>query len=384
MQRAIFLDRDNTLIHNDGDLGDPAQVRLIQGAASAVASLRGLGYKMVVVSNQGGVARGRYGEAEVEAVNRRIAELVHRQTSGATIDRFYYCPYHPEAVVEQYRRDHPWRKPHPGMILQAAKDLNVDVRQSWTVGDTVRDIQAGKAAGTYTILLSDKLQDSEAALEPGAKPDFIARNLAEAARIIAQQPRPEREAPMPARMREAAPEPPPTPIAAPEPEPPRPVVVTEPPEEPDNPDDDELNDMVNTIADTAVPQARTEKQAGQPIAAPPPPPAPEMIDPPVIAAPADAAPAPGPAAPAPPPAPAGFSPEAEVLTQILRELKRQRADFGDFSWARLFAVLIQMVTIGCVIFALFHLDDVLFFNWMFGAVFGQLAVIAALLYQVRR
>ncbi len=69
MQQAVFLDRDNTLIHNDGDLGDPTQVKLIQGAASAIASLRGLGYKIIVVSNQGGVARGAFGERDVDAVN---------------------------------------------------------------------------------------------------------------------------------------------------------------------------------------------------------------------------------------------------------------------------------------------------------------------------
>src|SRR5690606_40470943 len=115
---AVFLDRDNTIIHNDGDLGDPEQVFLIQGAASAIASLRGLNFKIIVVTNQGGVARGKYTEADVEKTNQRVADLV-KAASGANIDRFYYCPYHPLGTVEQYKQEHEWRKPAPGMILQA-------------------------------------------------------------------------------------------------------------------------------------------------------------------------------------------------------------------------------------------------------------------------
>src|SRR5688572_19204699 len=120
MNRAVFLDRDNTLIENDGDLGDPRQVRLIAGAATAVAAMRKMGFQIVVVTNQGGVARGKYGEADVEQVHARISDEVRRE-SGATIERFYYCPYHPEAVVGRYRCEHPWRKPQPGMLLQAAE-----------------------------------------------------------------------------------------------------------------------------------------------------------------------------------------------------------------------------------------------------------------------
>jgi len=153
MTAAVFLDRDNTLIPNDGDLGDPAQVRLIQGAASAIASLKGLGYKIIVVSNQGGVARGKYGEADVDRVHERINELI-KANSGVAIDRFYYCPYHPEGTVERYRRDHPWRKPRPGMLLQAARDLGLDLKQSWMIGDQMRDVQAGFTAGVIPILLT--------------------------------------------------------------------------------------------------------------------------------------------------------------------------------------------------------------------------------------
>jgi len=151
---AVFLDRDNTLIHNDGDLGDPDRVVLMKGAASAVASLRGLGYRIVVITNQGGVARGHFTEDDVHAVHDRIDQLL-APTNGAIVDRYYYCPFHPEGRLSQYTREHPNRKPQPGMLLDAAREMKLDLSQSWMIGDQVRDIQAGKAAGVRTILLRE-------------------------------------------------------------------------------------------------------------------------------------------------------------------------------------------------------------------------------------
>jgi len=206
MHAAVFLDRDNTLIHNDGDLGDPAEVRLIQGAASAIASLCGLGYKVVVVTNQGGVARGEYTEDDVKAVHDRLQELVKYASNGVRIDAFYYCPYHPEATVEQYRQEHRTRKPKPGMLEQAAKDLKLDLSQSWMIGDQMRDVQAGRAAGCRTVLLRadaqriapedevptvDQNDGADGDDDEPVTPDVVARNLIEAVRVIAQQRKPE-------------------------------------------------------------------------------------------------------------------------------------------------------------------------------------------------
>ncbi len=191
MQAAIFLDRDDTLIHNSGDLGDPAEVRLIQGAAAAIGSLRGLGYKIVVVTNQGGVARGKYSEADVDAVHERINELVRTTASGASIDRFYYCPYHPQGTVERYCREHPWRKPQPGMLLQAAKDMRLDLGQCWMIGDQMRDVEAGAAAGVRTILVHRNGVAPARSDDGQVEPHFVARSLVEAVRIIAQQRKPE-------------------------------------------------------------------------------------------------------------------------------------------------------------------------------------------------
>jgi D-glycero-D-manno-heptose 1,7-bisphosphate phosphatase len=178
--RAVFLDRDNTLIDNDGDLGDPGLVRLLEGAALALRRLRDAGYRLVVVSNQGGVARGAFGEADVEAVNRRIASLVDEAAGRRGIlDRFYFCPYHPQGTVEAYRREHPWRKPQPGMLHAARDDLGLDLQRSWLIGDQARDVAAGRAAGCSTILVS---ADPEAVA--AAAPTAAASTLAEAVVIV--------------------------------------------------------------------------------------------------------------------------------------------------------------------------------------------------------
>lgn len=189
VQPAIFLDRDNTLIANDGDMGDPAAVKLVDGVAPGLRQLREAGYRLVVVTNQAGVARGKFTEEDVDGVHQRIANLIDEQAglrngSAATvglIDRFYYCPYHPEASVAEYRRDHPWRKPHPGMILQAARDMGLDLARSWMIGDQERDVLAGRAAGCRTILFS-----RDGALAQKTKPTSVATTFGEAVKTILQ------------------------------------------------------------------------------------------------------------------------------------------------------------------------------------------------------
>ena len=184
---AIFFDRDNTLIASDGYLGDPAAVRLIPGAAAAVARARDLGFAVVTISNQSGVARGLFGEDAVAAVNEKMAQLLLQENPRAKIDRNEFCPFHPEATIEKYRKDSDLRKPKPGMILAAAAALDLDLPASWIIGDAPRDIQAGYAAGCRTILVSSPtLKASPATLEPGSvDPDETVSTLAEAMDIIA-------------------------------------------------------------------------------------------------------------------------------------------------------------------------------------------------------
>ncbi len=186
-ERAIFLDRDNTIIANDGYLGDPSKVKLLPGAAAAIASLRRLDYRIIVVSNQSGVARGMFDEAAVEAVNAEMVRQL-REQAGAHIDASYYCPFHPDATVPEYRIDHDWRKPKPGMLKAAAETFGLDLSRCWMIGDMPRDIAAGTAVGCRTILLSDPEsppQPQESA--PAVTPGFVVRTLADAARIVLRE-----------------------------------------------------------------------------------------------------------------------------------------------------------------------------------------------------
>jgi D-glycero-D-manno-heptose 1,7-bisphosphate phosphatase len=187
---AIFFDRDNTLIVNDGYLGDPTGVVLVEGAADAVARARQLGYLVVSISNQSGVARGMFDESAVHAVNARMDEMLREANPEAVIDRHEYCPYHVEAEVEAYRRDSDLRKPKPGMLLRAAEALGIDLSKSWMIGDAPRDIEAGQAAGCRTILFRD------AALAPSpdsvkcsvVQPDHSTTSLRQAIELIAGEP----------------------------------------------------------------------------------------------------------------------------------------------------------------------------------------------------
>lgn len=173
-KQVVVFDRDNTLIVNDGYLGDPAGVKLMPGAADAVARAGKLGYAVVVVSNQSGVARGLFTEDAVRAVNRRVEELLAAENPGAKIDRQEFCPYHPAGAVEAYRRDSDLRKPRPGMIIRAQRELGL-AAGGWCVGDAPRDMAAGRAAGLRTILFKPQgIPVSEAAAEgegPGGKTD---------------------------------------------------------------------------------------------------------------------------------------------------------------------------------------------------------------------
>ena len=179
---AVFFDRDNTLIASDGYLGDPAKVVLINGAADAVARARRLGYAVVVISNQSGVARGMFSEEDVQAVNRRMDELLVAENAGAIVDRHEFCPFHPEGKIDVYARESDRRKPKPGMILSAAEKLALDLPKSWVIGDAPRDVEAGKAAGCRAILFTDgALKASPAAAQRSSvEPDYVVSTLAEA------------------------------------------------------------------------------------------------------------------------------------------------------------------------------------------------------------
>lgn len=144
MARALFADRDGTIIVDAGYPSDPSQVALMPGAADALRALRARGLRVVVVSNQSGVARGLLTEADVWRVHQRMLSLL--EARGATVDAVYYCLHGPDDGCA-------CRKPKPGLLLRAAREHGIDLGGSLVVGDKVSDVEAGHAAGCATALL---------------------------------------------------------------------------------------------------------------------------------------------------------------------------------------------------------------------------------------
>ena len=183
--KAIFLDRDDTLIEDPGYINDPDQVKLIDGAAEALMELKALGYKLIVVTNQSAVARGIVTEKVLADIHERLRRLLAEKS--VSLDDIYYCPYHPEGVVPKYRKESNYRKPNPGMLLEAADDMSIDLGESWCIGNNSSDVEAGLKAGCKTVLLDAPSRQREAGspvLPDGVAPDYKAVNIKEAVNII--------------------------------------------------------------------------------------------------------------------------------------------------------------------------------------------------------
>jgi len=167
-RRAVFFDRDGTLMEEEDYCSDPAQVRAIPGAAAALTRLRESGWLNIVITNQSGIGRGYFTMADYEKVN---AELFRQLDHG--IDATYYCPDHPDKPSTR-------RKPGIGMIEEAVADHGIAIDRSWMVGDKNIDIAAGKTSGCRTILVLTGYGKNH----QGSGADFIARDVVEAADII--------------------------------------------------------------------------------------------------------------------------------------------------------------------------------------------------------
>ena len=151
MRPAVFLDRDGTLLEEAGYLDRLERLVFFAFGIDAVRLLNRGGYAVVIITNQSGVGRGMYEEDFVLRAHEVMTERV--QAGGGRIDGYYYCPHHPTAEIEKYRRDCDCRKPGPGMLRQAAAEMDLDLARSFTVGDKWTDVQAGVAAGANGILV---------------------------------------------------------------------------------------------------------------------------------------------------------------------------------------------------------------------------------------
>lgn len=179
---AVFLDRDGTIIREADYLRSPSQVRLLPRAGAAIRRLNEAGFVVVVTTNQSGVARGMLTEQDLEEIHLVLRERLARR--GARLDGIYYCPHHPEVGRKPYKLRCRCRKPAPGMLQRAARELDLDLSASHAVGDSARDVEAGRRAGCRTVLVRTGYGKSADTL--ALKPDFVAKDLAQAVDWILQ------------------------------------------------------------------------------------------------------------------------------------------------------------------------------------------------------
>ncbi len=185
MNRAVFLDRDGTLIEEKGYICHFSEVVVFPFAVEAIQRFNELDYRTVIVTNQSAVARGICSERQVRDLHEELR--LHFQRRGAIIDAVYFCPFLEEEAAERLRARESLRKPSPGMLIQAAGDMQIDLSSSWMIGDSSIDIKAGIDAGCRTVLVrTGKGSGAETELGAGAvRPDRIEDDILAAAGAIA-------------------------------------------------------------------------------------------------------------------------------------------------------------------------------------------------------
>lgn len=191
MKRAVFLDKDGTLIDDVPYNVDPARLRLARHAGPALRLMQQMGYRLIVVSNQSGVARGLFSEAALPPLFSALQDMLALE--GVALDGWYWCPHHPQGMAAGYAIECGCRKPLPGMLRQAARDHGIGLAQSWMVGDILNDVEAGRRAGCRTVLI-DNGNETEWLRSPLRLPDITAPDLLGAARAMQQH-----DAAMPSR-----------------------------------------------------------------------------------------------------------------------------------------------------------------------------------------
>jgi D-glycero-D-manno-heptose 1,7-bisphosphate phosphatase len=193
-RRAVFLDRDGVINamwwdpeHGTVDSpANPDQLQLLPGVGSALQQINRMGFLAVVISNQPGVAKKKFTEELLQAITEKMVRELKQD--DARLDAIYYCLHHPEGIVARYRRICECRKPKPGLILQAARELGIDPSSSYMVGDGVNDVEAGRNAGCTTIWVGQwKCDMCQVMAEKGVKPDCTATSLLEAVRLVQQR-----------------------------------------------------------------------------------------------------------------------------------------------------------------------------------------------------
>lgn len=177
---ALFLDRDGTLVHPRHYPSRPEDLRLYDGIGPELRRLRDEGFRLIVITNQSGIARGYFDEAALSRMHRHLRRELAKV--GVEIDGIYHCPHHPDGVVPGLARRCVCRKPAPGMVLRAAREHQIDLAGSWFVGDILDDIEAGARAGCRTVLVDVDTEEPPA--QPLRRPSYVAHDTVHALRLI--------------------------------------------------------------------------------------------------------------------------------------------------------------------------------------------------------
>jgi D-glycero-D-manno-heptose 1,7-bisphosphate phosphatase len=180
MDRAVFLDRDGTLVHPRHYPSRPEELILFGGIGPELCALQEAGFRLVVITNQSGLALGYFTEHELRRMHEHVATELARL--GVHLDGIYHCPHHPEGVVAGLAVACNCRKPRPGLLLRAAAELHLDLHRSWFLGDILDDVEAGTRAGCRTVLVD--VGTEAPPTHQLRRPDFVARDTVHALRIV--------------------------------------------------------------------------------------------------------------------------------------------------------------------------------------------------------
>ena len=185
---AIFLDKDGTVLGDVPYNVDPEKMIFAPGAEQGLARLAQLRLPLIVITNQPGIALGKFGFDELYGMRTRLSRMF--ETVGATLSGFYFCPHHPDGTLLAYAHSCACRKPAPGLLITAAERHQLDLHRSWLIGDIVNDIEAGRRAGCRTVLV-DNGNETEWLMNEWRVPDYCVPDLDAASKLVARQFMPE-------------------------------------------------------------------------------------------------------------------------------------------------------------------------------------------------
>lgn len=181
IKKAVFIDKDGTLIIDVPYNVDPKKVVFYKDVPLALHQLQKAGYKIIVITNQMGIAQGFFKEKDLQKIKKEISSFLSGY--GVSVDGFYYCPHFPNGKVKKYSFFCDCRKPQPGMLLKAARELNINLKKSWMIGDILDDVEAGNAALCRTVLIANG-NETNWQISTKRIANYIARSVQDAAGFI--------------------------------------------------------------------------------------------------------------------------------------------------------------------------------------------------------